>query len=88
LREPFLAKGLNKFDLCSNGDRDMFISYNYLETLYMMDPVCSMHVQENTPFISEHNGNKYYLCSEACKKSFDRDPQKYVDMAKKYGHIE
>lgn len=53
--------------------------------MYIMDSVCSMHVEENTPFISEHNGNKYYLCSEACQKSFDRDPQKYIDMAKKYG---
>jgi len=45
------------------------------------DPVCSMHVEENTPFVSEYQGNKYYLCSEGCKMSFDREPQKYSDTA-------
>ena len=39
------------------------------------DPVCSMHVEENTPFVSEYKGNKYCLCSEGCKTSFERDPQ-------------
>jgi YHS domain-containing protein len=49
----------------------------------MIDPVCSMHVKESTPFVTEFEGSKYYLCSEGCKKSFDREPQKYAVMAKK-----
>jgi YHS domain-containing protein len=53
------------------------------------DPVCSMHVEEVTPFVSEYKGSKYYLCSEGCKMSFDREPKKYADTAKgfseKYG---
>ena len=48
------------------------------------DHVCSMHVEENTPFVTEYDGTKYYFCSEACKTSFDRNPQKYDGMAKKF----
>lgn len=51
------------------------------------DPVCSMHVEETTPFVSEYQGNKYYLCSEGCKMSFDREPQKYSDTAKGFSEI-
>jgi len=43
-----------------------------------------MHVEENTPFVTEYERSKYYFCSEACKRSFDRNPQKYDDMAKKF----
>lgn len=48
------------------------------------DHVCSMHVKENTPFVTEYERSKYYFCSEACKMSFDRNPQKYDDMTKKF----
>ena len=41
------------------------------------DHVCSMHVEENTPFVTEYEKSKYYFCSEACKMSFDSNPQKY-----------
>lgn len=50
------------------------------------DYVCSTHTEENTPFVTEYEGKKYYFCSETCKKSFDRDPQKYDDLAKKFSH--
>lgn len=43
-----------------------------------------MHVEESSPFVTEYEGNMYYLCSEGCKKSFDREPQKYSNMAKKF----
>lgn len=42
------------------------------------DPVCSMVVEESTPFVSEYQGNKYYLCSDRCRISFEKEPQKYV----------
>jgi len=48
------------------------------------DHVCSMHVEENTPFVTEYDKSKYYFCSESCKNSFDRNPQKYHDTAKKF----
>ena len=31
------------------------------------DYVCSMHAEENTPFVTEYEGKRYYFCSEACK---------------------
>jgi Cu+-exporting ATPase len=27
---------------------------------------------------SEYNGQTYYFCSLGCKKSFDKDPEKYL----------
>jgi Cu+-exporting ATPase len=28
---------------------------------------------------SEYNGKTYYFCSLGCKKSFDKDPEKYLN---------
>jgi Cu+-exporting ATPase len=30
---------------------------------------------------SEYKGQTYYFCSPGCKKSFDKDPEKYVGAA-------
>jgi len=27
---------------------------------------------------SEYNGQTYYFCSAGCKKSFDKEPEKYL----------
>jgi YHS domain-containing protein len=43
-----------------------------------IDPVCGMNVQEGTPFVTNYDGSKYYLCSEGCKTSFEKNPQKYL----------
>jgi YHS domain-containing protein len=51
---------------------------------YGKDHVCSMHIEENTPYVTEYDRSMYYFCSEVCKMSFDRNPQKYDDMAKKF----
>lgn len=43
------------------------------------DPVCGMEVDEKKPAgKSEYNGQTYYFCSPGCKKSFDKEPKKYV----------
>jgi YHS domain-containing protein len=43
------------------------------------DPVCGMDVDEKTAAgKSDYNGKTYYFCSTGCKKSFDKEPQKYV----------
>ena len=43
------------------------------------DPVCGMIVDEKrTKWISEHDGAKYYFCSDQCKRAFDSDPRKFV----------
>lgn len=44
------------------------------------DPVCDMDVDPKTTTLkSEYQGKMYYFCSAGCKKSFDKEPQKYVD---------
>ena len=44
-----------------------------------VDPVCGMTVEITTAhFTSEYNGSTYYFCAAGCKRSFDKDPQKYI----------
>jgi len=44
-----------------------------------VDPVCGMTVEIATAhFTSEYNGKTYYFCAAGCKRSFDKEPQKYV----------
>ena len=43
------------------------------------DPVCDMDVTPETAAgTSEYKGKTYYFCSPGCKRSFDKDPEKYV----------
>ncbi len=43
------------------------------------DPVCGMEIDETKASAkSEYQGKIYYFCSEHCKMSFDREPEKYV----------
>ena len=43
------------------------------------DPVCGMDVTpESAAGKSEYKGQTYYFCSPGCKKSFDKDPEKYL----------
>jgi YHS domain-containing protein/Tfp pilus assembly protein PilF len=43
-----------------------------------VDPVCGMTVDPgHAKYTSVFNGRTYYFCSEACKKTFDRSPEKY-----------
>jgi Cu+-exporting ATPase len=44
------------------------------------DPVCKMTVGPGRKgIISKYNGQEYYFCAEACRDSFDKDPQKYLE---------
>jgi len=44
-----------------------------------LDPVCGMTVEIATAhFTSQYNGKTYYFCAAGCKRSFDREPGKYV----------
>ncbi len=44
------------------------------------DPVCGMDVDPKTAAgKSEYQGQIYYFCSLGCKKSFDKELQKFVD---------
>jgi YHS domain-containing protein len=46
------------------------------------DPVCGMMCDPKATLKSEYRGQTYYFCSADCKKSFDKEPQKYVVLAK------
>ena len=47
--------------------------------LEAVDPVCGMTVEIATAhFTTEHNGKTYYFCAAGCKRSFDKEPGKYV----------
>lgn len=43
------------------------------------DPICGMSIDETkTEFVAEHEGIKFYFCSQGCKTAFDKDPHKYA----------
>ena len=44
-----------------------------------LDPVCGMTVQIATArYTTQHAGQTYYFCAAGCKRSFDREPDKYL----------
>lgn len=54
------------------------------EVKMAIDPICLMEIDEkNAPAKSVHNGQTFYFCDESCKKKFEEDPEKYVDVEKK-----
>ena len=49
-----------------------------------IDPVCKMQVnEENCKITSEYKGKKYYFCAPGFKRSFDQNPEKYLNEIKK-----
>jgi len=50
------------------------------------DLVCGMDVDEKTALRSEYKGQTYYFCSPGCKRSFDKEPEKYVGKAQAGAH--
>ncbi|RIK53708.1 MAG: YHS domain-containing protein [Chloroflexi bacterium] len=51
------------------------------------DPICGMDVTPETAAgKSEYNGQTYYFCSLGCKKSFDKEPEKYLGKADEHAH--
>ena len=56
----------------------------------VIDPVCGMKVDpESSDLYSIYRGYKYFFCAEGCLKSFDADPDKYLNPkpAKKKGRF-
>lgn len=48
------------------------------------DPVCKMEIdKDDAEAETSYRGTKYYFCSEECKESFDRAPEKFVEKGKK-----
>ncbi|PYX50128.1 MAG: hypothetical protein DMG79_06750 [Acidobacteria bacterium] len=46
------------------------------------DPVCGMKVDDKNPeFQAMFAGKKYTFCSEECRKTFEQQPDEYVQTA-------
>jgi YHS domain-containing protein len=46
-----------------------------------IDPVCKMKVdEEKAKYRSEYRGKTYYFCAPGCKKAFDKEPEKYLQV--------
>jgi xanthine dehydrogenase accessory factor len=44
-----------------------------------IDPVCGMEVEIATArFTSEHDGRRFYFCCAGCRRSFEKEPEKYL----------
>jgi Cu+-exporting ATPase len=51
------------------------------------DPVCGMDIDPETAAgKSEYKGQTYYFCAPGCKKSFDKEPEKYISQAQQGHH--
>lgn len=49
------------------------------EPLEARDPVCGMMVEiASAVHISQHHGETFYFCNAGCKRSFEREPEKYL----------
>lgn len=45
-----------------------------------IDPVCKMEVDPETArWKSEYHGKMYYFCAPGCKRSFEKEPEKYLN---------
>jgi len=43
------------------------------------DVICGMEVKIKPDAVqSIHDGKIYYFCSEGCKRTFDKNPQRYI----------
>ena len=44
-----------------------------------IDPVCGMDVDtETAQWKTEYNNTTYYFCGPGCKRSFEKDPGKFI----------
>ncbi|HET9692978.1 MAG TPA: heavy metal-binding domain-containing protein, partial [Steroidobacteraceae bacterium] len=47
----------------------------------MIDPVCGMNVQADSPHHATHEGRNYLFCSAGCRTKFVADPARYLKPA-------
>ncbi len=51
-----------------------------MEDRIATDPVCGMKVDKQNPRGTvEHEGETYYFCSPGCERSFEKNPETYLD---------
>ena len=52
------------------------------------DPVCGMKVDHTkATFMSTCNGQHFFFCNEACKKTFDANPIPYIKRKSAFIHF-
>lgn len=52
-----------------------------------IDPVCGMEVDPAQAAGSvEYKGETYYFCSPGCKRSFEKEPEKYLNKSEESQH--
>ena len=45
-----------------------------------IDPVCKMEVAPATSeWKTEYKGKTYFFCAPGCKRSFEKEPEKYLN---------
>ena len=45
----------------------------------VIDPVCGMEVETTTAqWKMDYQGKTYYFCGPGCKRSFEKDPEKFL----------
>ena len=45
-----------------------------------IDPVCKMEVDPKTAeWTTKYKGIAYYFCASGCQRSFEQDPEKYLE---------
>jgi len=50
------------------------------------DPVCGMEIRaEDAAATEEHEGRKFYFCSQDCHQTFLKDPHRYAHPAEEHG---
>jgi heavy metal translocating P-type ATPase len=49
----------------------------------LKDPVCGMNVTTDSPHHFDHQGQTYYFCAASCLAKFSKDPEVYLDPAKR-----
>jgi molybdenum cofactor cytidylyltransferase len=52
------------------------------EAVIAVDPICTMTVVvADAKHVAEYDGRRFYFCCEHCQRTFERDPQRYADVA-------
>ncbi len=42
----------------------------------VLDPACGVEIDKSSAIAVEYEGNTYYFCSETCKATFEKNPEK------------
>jgi xanthine dehydrogenase accessory factor len=62
-----------------HAETDLTIQVIPEESREAQDPVCGMMVEiANAHFTSEYGEKTYYFCAAGCKRSFDKEPGRYI----------